>query len=122
MVLSCLSNICCSFRNDDPFTLCLGFDASSPRSISEVLYQLGLAQALAAKYKEAEASMDNAIKVLQRRIENLKKMGESENIAKEIKDMEALIDEIKEKIEDHKNMEKGIYVEKTSGFPGKPCT
>jgi len=92
---------------------------SDSRSISEVLYQLGLAQALAAKYKEAEASLDNAIKVLQRRIENLKKMGESENIAKEIKDMEALIDEIKEKIEDHKNMEKGIYVEKTSGFPGK---
>merc|ERR1712071_561715 len=92
---------------------------SDSRSISEVLYQLGLAQALAAKYKEAEASLDNAIKVLQRRIENLKKMGESENIVKEIKDMEALVDEIKEKIEDHKNMEKGIYVEKTSGFPGK---
>merc|ERR1712071_647366 len=92
---------------------------SDSRSISEVLYQLGLAQALAAKYKEAEASMDNAIKALQRRIENLKKMGESENIAKEINDMEALIDEIKEKIEDHKNMEKGIYVGKTSGFPGK---
>merc|ERR1712071_725970 len=82
-------------------------------SISEVLYQLG-------KYKEAEASLGNAIKVLQKRIENLKKMGESENIAKEIKNIETMIDEIKEKIEDHKNMEKGIHVEKESSvFPGK---
>ena len=85
-----------------------------------MLYQLGRAQALATKYKEAEASLGNAIKVLQKRIENLKKMGESENIAKEIKNMETLIDEIKEKIEDHKNMENGIHVEKESSvFPGR---
>ena len=36
---------------------------------------------------------------MQKRIESLKKIGDSENIAKEIKDMETLIDEIKEKID-----------------------
>ena len=58
--------------------------------------------------------MNEAIKVLQTRIANLKNMEVSENIAKEIKDLEALVDEIHEKIKDHNDMEK-----KPTAFLGK---
>ena len=61
-----------------------------------------------------------AIQVLQTRIANLRKMEVSENIAKEIENLEALIIEIEVKINDHKEVEKGVYVEKeVSEFPGE---
>jgi uncharacterized protein YpuA (DUF1002 family) len=65
----------------------------------------GLAQAHNAQWKEAEKSLSNAIVVLESRITNLGKIEKSENITKEIDDLEALVTEIKEKIADHKTME-----------------
>ena len=79
-----------------------------------------MAQALATKYSEAAVSLNKAVKVLQTRMENLGKMEASENISKEIKDLESVVDEIKEKIKDHEDMEKGVYVEKkVAAFSGE---
>merc|ERR1712071_724308 len=77
------------------------------RSISDTHYHLGRAQA-------------KVVLVLQTRIENLGKIEASENISKEIKDLESVVDEIKEKMKDHEDMEKGVYVEKkVAAFSGK---
>ena len=58
--------------------------------------------------------------MLQTRIENLGKIEASENITKEIKDLETVVDEIKEKMKDHEDMEKGVHVEKkVAAFPGE---
>ena len=75
------------------------------RSIAEAWYQLGLAQAHNAQWKEAEASLNHAIGVLESRIANLDKMEKSDNIVKEVADLKALVTEIKEKITDNKTME-----------------
>jgi len=75
------------------------------RSIAETHYQLGVAQAFDGKYEDAEHCLRNAIEVLETRISNLGKMETSQYLAKEINDLEDLVTEIKEKIEDHKNME-----------------
>jgi len=91
------------------------------RSIAETSYQLGVAQAFAGSYAEAEASLAAAIAVLQTRVKNLGKMEASENITKEIADLETLVTEIKEKIADHKNMKEEtlrIGKEAGAGFTG----
>ena len=104
-------------------TLCLGmrrkiFPADS-RSIAETFYQLGVAQAFGAKYPESEASLNSAIGVLEARVKNLGAMEASDNIVQEMRDLEALVKDIKDKIVDHKDMEKGIYVDKeVAGFTG----
>merc|ERR1712058_135890 len=94
----------------EDFTTCLNkrkeaLPADS-RSIAETHYQLGVSLAFHSKYVEAEASLNSAIEVLQTRITNLKKMEASENITKEITDLENLVTEIKEKIVDHKEIAK----------------
>merc|ERR1719318_1003233 len=91
------------------------------RSIAETSYQLGVAQAFAGSYTEAEASLTAAIAVLETRVKNLGKMEASENITKEIADLETLVTEIKEKITDHKNMKEEtlrIGKEAGAGFTG----
>jgi len=91
------------------------------RSIAESHYQLGVAQALHGKFEDAELCLNSAITVLETRIANLAKMETSHNISKEVSELEALVAEIKEKIGDHKNMEKTkIEVAESSktGFSG----
>jgi len=75
------------------------------RSIAETHYQLGVAQAFAGTYYEAEASLHSAVRVLEARIASLGKIEVSENIAREVEDLRTLVTEIKEKVADHKNME-----------------
>jgi len=77
---------------------------SDSRSIAETHYQLGVALAFSGKFDEAEASLESAISVLKTRIENLQKMESSENLNKEIHELQELIKEIKEKVIDHGDM------------------
>merc|ERR1711934_1272377 len=66
------------------------------RSIAETHYQLGVAQAHCEDFVNAEKSLKAAIAVLDARVVNLKKMEVSENIKKE-------------RMNDHKDMQKGVY-------------
>ena len=87
------------------------------RSIAETHYQLGVAQAHSGDYASAENSLRAAISVLNARISNLKKMEVSENITKELSDLETLIYEIKERASDHKEMQRGTYQEDKDFVP-----
>merc|ERR1719187_1139181 len=108
------------------FTECLNLRSANlppdSRSIAETHYQLGVAHALDGKYEESEPCLNNAICVLEKRIEKLVKMETSENLASEIEDLHSLVAEIKEKINDHKTMAKALAEgnkEETSvGFTG----
>merc|ERR1712059_177933 len=77
---------------------------SDSRSIAETHYQLGVAKALSGKMEEAETSLNSAVTVLQTRVVNLLKMESSENLKKEVSELQALIKEIKEKVVDHQDM------------------
>ena len=81
------------------------------RSIAETHYQLGVAQAHCAEYAKAEKSLEAAVAVLNTRTANLKKMGASDNITKELAELTLLCTEIKERTADHKEMQKGTYKE-----------
>jgi len=108
------------------FTACLDMrQANLPqdsRSIAETFYQLGVAHGLDGKFEESEPCFNNSIRVLETRIANLGKMEASDNLTKEIADLQALVAEIKEKINDHRTMAKANAegkVEGTStGFSG----
>merc|ERR1712183_636729 len=98
----------------EDLTLCLGkrikaLPADS-RSIAEIHYQLGVAQAHCAEYASAEKSLEAAVTVLNARIANLK-MGTSDDITKELAELALLCTEIKERMADHKEMQKGTYKE-----------
>merc|ERR1711936_679209 len=95
---------------------CAGMPADS-RSIAETHFQLGVAQAHSGDYVSAEKSLRAAISVLNARISNLKKMEVSENITKELSDLETLIYEIKERTSDHKEMQRGTYKEDKDFVP-----
>merc|ERR1711962_1120230 len=95
---------------------CAGMPADS-RSIAETHYQLGVAQAHSGDYASAEKSLLAAISVLNARMSNLKKMEVSENITKELSDLETLIYEIKERTSDHKEMQRGTYKEDKDFVP-----
>merc|ERR1711936_388737 len=95
---------------------CAGMPADS-RSIAETHYQLGVAQAHSGDYASAEKSLRAAISVLNARISNLKKIEVSENITKELSDLETLIYEIKERTSDHKEMQRGTYKEDKDFVP-----
>jgi len=92
------------------------------RSIAETHYQLGVAHTLHSNYKEAEPHLNNAICALERRIDNLCKMETSDNLASEVRDLQSLVAEIKEKICDNKAMERASALGKqegsTIGFSG----
>merc|ERR1711973_484443 len=105
----------------EDLTTCLarrraGMPADS-RSIAETHYQLGVAQAHSGDYASAENSLRAAISVLNARMSNLKKMEVSENITKELSDLETLIYEIKERTSDHKEMQRGTYKEDKDFMP-----
>jgi len=84
------------------------------RCIAETHYQIGVAQGFNLQFDEAVASLEGAIKCLQTRIDKLKSKTESIDPTKvrdafytrenEIKQIESLIPEIKEKIADTKDM------------------
>ena len=79
------------------------------RSIAETHFQLGVAQAHSRDFASAEKSLQAAIAVLDARVESLKKMEVSENITKELAELETLCHDIKERMNDHKDMQKGVY-------------
>jgi len=79
------------------------------RLIAETHYQLGVAQAHCTEYAKAEKSLEAAVAVLNTRTSNLKKMGPSDNITKELAELTLLCTEIKERSADHKEMQKGTY-------------
>jgi len=79
------------------------------RSIAETHYQLGVAQAHCEDFANAEKSLKAAIAVLDTRVANLKKMEVSENIKKELAELTVLCNDIKERMNDHKDMQKGVY-------------
>jgi len=81
------------------------------RSIAETHYQLGVAQAHCAEYGLAEKSLEAAVGVLNTRIANLKKMKALDDITKELAELTVLCTEIKERMADHKEMQKGTYKE-----------
>ena len=72
-------------------------------------YQLGVAQAHCEDFVNAEKSLKAAISVLDKRVVNLKKMEMSENIKKELAELDTLCYDIKERMNDHKDMQKGVY-------------
>jgi hypothetical protein len=84
------------------------------RCIAETYYQLGVAQSFNFQFDEAVTRFEAAIHVLQSRTEKLKAKTESVDPSKagdtaysrddEIKEIEALIPEIREKIADTKDM------------------
>merc|ERR1712223_545609 len=86
----------------DDFTSCLEIRRnllpSDLRLIAETLYQLGLAQEYHQQYDEAVGSLNSAIDVLKKRIANLS----ADEGATEIKEIEALVPDIVEKINDIK--------------------
>jgi len=92
----------------EDLTVCLQKrQASLPadsRSIAETHYQLGVAQFYHGKINEAETSMNNAVFILNSRISNLQKMESSENLAKEIKELQDLVKDILENVTDHQNI------------------
>merc|ERR1712208_74263 len=77
-------------------------------SIAETHYQLGVAQAHCEEFGN-EKSLKAAIAVLGTRVVNLKKMEVSENIKKELAELTVLCNDIKERMNDHKDMQKGVY-------------
>jgi len=91
----------------EDFGLCLSKKIellpADSRSIAEVYFELGMAQASLKLYTEAEKSLNSAFAVLQTRITNVKKLGSSEHLDEEIADLETLIGEIQAKIKAHKD-------------------
>ena len=82
-----------------------------PRCISETHYQLGVAQAHCGEWSQAEASLNAAIAVLETRVRNFAKVDKTEEITKEIAEVEAIIAGIKERVTDFKDMAQGVFRE-----------
>jgi len=89
---------------------CLSKQDSLPkdsRIVAETHYQLGVAQGYNNQFEDAVSSLNTAIKILKERIKNLKESSSvSDDVQKEIAELETLIPEIEEKIDDTKTMEK----------------
>jgi len=88
----------------DDFNSCLEMRKnllpSDSRLIAETLYQLGVAQEFHQHYDDAVGSLNSAIDVLKKRIANLSSTeGETE-----VKEIQALVPEIEEKIKDIKEI------------------
>merc|ERR1719411_678500 len=92
----------------EDFNICLdkrrSFLPADSRSIAETYYQLGVAQGYSENFSEALKAMDSAVSVLKTRRDNLQKMESSENLTKEIEDLQELIKDIEEKVEDYHSM------------------
>jgi len=89
---------------------CLAKQFSFPkdsRIVAETRYQLGVAQGYNNQFEDAVSSLNTAIEIIKERIKNLKESSSpSDDVKKEIMELEALIPEIEEKIKDTKDMEK----------------
>jgi len=89
---------------------CLSKQDSLPkdsRIVAETHYQLGVSQGYNNQFEDAVSSLNTAINILKERIKNLKESSSvSDDVKKEITELETLIPEIEEKIDDTKNMEK----------------
>merc|ERR1711864_27627 len=92
---------------------------SDSRSIAETHYQLGVAKGFSGKIEEAETSLNSAVSVLETRVVNLRKMESSENLKKEISELQELIKEIKEKVVDHQEMKTSASKKLKEGFSSK---
>ena len=67
---------------------------------------MGVAQGYNNQFDDAVGSLNTAIEIIKERIRNLKEASSlSEDVKKEITELEALIPEIEEKIKDTKDME-----------------
>jgi len=110
----------------EDFTTCLNKrQASLPadsRSIAETFYQLGVAQASGGKFSDAETSMNNAVNVIKSRIDNLKKMESSDNLSKEILELQDLVNDIREKVADYQNVKAELSSKLKEGFSGSGST
>ena len=68
---------------------------------------MGVAQGYNNQFEDAVSSLNTAIEIIKERIKNLKESSStSDDVKKEIMELEALIPEIEEKIKDTKDMEK----------------
>merc|ERR1712142_1385728 len=89
---------------------CLSKQDSLPkdsRIVAETHYQLGVAHGYNNQFEDAVSSLNTAIKILKERVKNLKESSSvSDDVQKEIAELETLIPEIEQKIDDTKNMEK----------------
>merc|ERR1711887_362087 len=74
------------------------------RSIAETHYWLGVALAHVDNWTGAEAALNQALDVIDVRINTIEMMEPSEHMTQEKEDLE-------ERIEDQKDMQKGTYVE-----------
>merc|ERR1712066_154317 len=102
----------------EDLTMCLrrrqDLNPEDARVIAETHYQLGVALGFNAQFDEAVNALNDAINVLEKRVANLKEKKESREPSKkddstydrekEIKEIEGLIPEIREKIVDTKDM------------------
>merc|ERR1712226_1590805 len=87
---------------------CKALPADS-RSIAETHYQLGVAHAFTSAWTKAESSLASAVACIEVRVANLRKMETSDHIASEIAELESLVCDIKSRVAEFKDMEKGIF-------------
>jgi len=103
--------------------LCLEKQKNLPkdsRLVAESHYQLGVAQGFNAQYDEAVESLNSAITIIKEKIKNLNETHKtpSDDIKKEISELEALVPEIEEKIADTKDMKKEAESKPKEGEEG----
>merc|ERR1712059_133225 len=81
---------------------------------------MGVAQGFNAQYDEAVESLNNAITIIKEKIKNLNETHKtpSDDIKKEISELEALVPEIEEKIADTKDMKKEAEAKPKEGETG----
>merc|ERR1711925_49352 len=107
----------------DDIKLCLEKQknlSKDSRLVAETHYQLGVAQGFNAQYDEAVESLNNATTIIKEKIKNLNETHKtpSDDIKKEISELEALVPEIEEKIVDTKDMKKEAESKPKGGEEG----
>jgi len=93
----------------DDIKTCLEKQVNMPKDSrlrAETHYQLGVALGFSGLFDEAVESLNSAVAVIKERIERLKKADGTDQVKKELSELEALIPEIAEKISDTKDMKK----------------
>jgi len=93
----------------DDIKTCLEKQVNMPKDSrlrAETHYQLGVALGFSGLFDEAVESLNSAVAVLKERIERLKKADGTDEVKKELSELEALLPEIAEKISDTKDMKK----------------
>merc|ERR1711942_396336 len=93
----------------DDIKTCLEKQVNMPKDSrlrAETHYQLGVALGFSGLFDEAVESLNSAVAVIKERIERLKKADGTDEVKKELSELEALLPEIAEKISDTKDMKK----------------